>query len=43
MAMDIGSKPTTMLIEDWDKLDRKERSMIHLSLLDSLQRSCGKS
>ena len=30
MAVDPGTKPTTMSIEDWDKLDRKARSTIHL-------------
>ena len=34
--MDLGTKHTTMSKEDWDKLDRKERSMIRLCLSDSI-------
>ena len=34
VAMDLGSKPIAMSIEDWDKLDRKARSTIRLCLLD---------
>ena len=30
--MDLGTKPTTMLKEDWDQLDRKERSTSNLCL-----------
>ena len=36
MSMDLGTKPTAMSIEDWDKLDRKVRSTIHLCLSDSV-------
>ena len=32
--MDPGIEPTAMSSKDWDKLDRKVRSMIHLCLLD---------
>ena len=32
-AMDLGTKPTTMLLEDWEKLDRKARSTIQICLL----------
>ena len=32
VVMDPGTKPTTMLKEDCDKLDRKVRSMIYLYL-----------
>ena len=34
--MDPGTKPTGVSTEDWEKLDRKARSMIHLCLLDSV-------
>ena len=34
MAVDLGTNPTGTSSEDWEKLDRKERSMIHLCLLD---------
>ena len=36
VVVDPGKKPTAMSKEDWDKLDRKERSTIHLSLLVSV-------
>ena len=36
VAMDPGTKPTGMSIEDLKKLDRKARSMIHLCLSDSI-------
>ena len=32
VGMDSGTKPTAMLKEEWDKLDRKARSMVHLYL-----------
>ena len=31
-AVDPSTKPTGVLIEDWEKLDRNEKSMIHLCL-----------
>ena len=34
VAVDLGTKPTTMSKEDWDKLDRKARTTIFLCLLD---------
>ena len=34
--MDLGTKPTAMSLEDWEKLDRKVRSMIHICLSDSV-------
>ena len=33
-AMDLGTKPTAMPSEDWDKLDREARSTICLCLSD---------
>ena len=36
VAMDLGTKPTVMSKQDWDKLDRKVRSMICLCLSDSI-------
>jgi len=30
----VGTKPTGVSTEDWEKLDRKARSTIHLCLLD---------
>ena len=35
-AVDPGRNPTGVSIEDWEKLNRKARSMIRLCLLDSL-------
>ena len=35
-AMDPGTKPTGVSTEDWEKLDRKARSMICLCLSDSV-------
>ena len=32
MTTDLGKKPIVVSSEDWDKLDRKLRSMIHLYL-----------
>ena len=34
--VDPCTKPTAMSLEDWDKLDRKERRIICLCLLDSV-------
>ena len=34
MALDLGTKPTGMSTEDWEKLDRKARSTIRLCLSD---------
>ena len=34
LVVDPGTKPIAMPKEDWDKLDRKARSMILLCLLD---------
>ena len=34
--MDPGTKPTGVSTEDWEKLDRKARSMIRLCLSDSV-------
>ena len=34
VAVDPGTKPTAMLKDDWDKLDKKKRSTIFLCLLD---------
>ena len=34
--MDLGTKPAAISSEDWEKLDRKARSTIHLYLLDSV-------
>ena len=36
VAVDPGTKPTGVSTKDWEKLDRKARSMIHLCLLDSV-------
>ena len=36
VLVNLGSEPTAMLIEDWDKLERKVKSVIHLCLLDSV-------
>ena len=36
MAVDLGTNPTGVLTEDWESLDRKARSMIHLCFLDSV-------
>ena len=36
IAVDPGTKPTGMVKEDWDKLERKARSKIRLCLLDSV-------
>ena len=33
-VVDSCTKPTAMSLEDWDKLDRKERRMIRLCLSD---------
>ena len=35
VVVDLCTKPAGMSKEDWDKLDRKARSMIHLCLSDS--------
>ena len=35
-AVDPGTKPTGVSIEDWEKLDRKARSTIHPCLSDSV-------
>jgi hypothetical protein len=35
-TVDLGTKPTGLSIEDWEKLDRKARSTIHLCLSDSV-------
>ena len=35
-AMNAGTKLAAMSSEDWEKLDRKVRSMIHLCLSDSI-------
>ena len=35
-ALDLGTKPTGVLTEDWEKLDRKARSTICLCLSDSI-------
>lgn len=32
--MDPSTKPTTMSKEDWENLERKEKTMIHLCFLD---------
>ena len=34
IAIDLGTKPTTMSDEDWKKWDRKEKSTIHLCISD---------
>ena len=34
VAMDLSTKPTSISIEDWEKLDRKVRNMVHICLLD---------
>ena len=36
VVVDLGTNPASMSSEDWEKLDRKVRSMIHLCLLDSV-------
>ena len=36
VVMDPSTKPTAMSKEDWDKLDKKESSKIHLLLSDSI-------
>ena len=36
IVMDLGTKPTGMSQEDWDKLERRERSTIRLCLSDSV-------
>jgi hypothetical protein len=36
VVVDPGTKPISMLKEDWEKLERKVRSMIQLYLLDSV-------
>ena len=36
MVVDLGTKPTGVSIEDWEKLDRKARSTIRLCLSDSV-------
>ena len=35
-TVDPGTKPTGVSTEDWEKLDRKVRSMIRLCLSDSI-------
>ena len=35
-VVDPGTKPTGVSTEDWEKLDRKERSMICLCLSNSV-------
>ena len=35
-AVDPSTKPTGVLTEDWEKLDRKARNTIHLCLSDSV-------
>ena len=35
-TVDLGTKPTTMSLEDWEKLDRKVRRTIFLCLSDSV-------
>ena len=35
-TVDPGTKPTGVLTEDWEKLDRKARSTIRLYLSDSV-------
>ena len=35
-SVDLGTNVGTMLFEDWEKLDRKARSTIHLCLSDSV-------
>ena len=35
-TVDPGTKPTGVSTEDWEKLDRKVRSMIHLCLSNSV-------
>ena len=35
-GMDPGTKATGVSTEDWEKLDRKARSTIHLCLSDSV-------
>ena len=32
--INLGTKPTTMLAEDWEKLDRKEKSTMRLCVSD---------
>jgi hypothetical protein len=34
VVVDLGTKHVAMQKEDWERIDRKERSMIHLCLLD---------
>jgi hypothetical protein len=34
VVVDLGTKPTTILKEDWERLERKVRSMIQLCLSD---------
>ena len=36
IPVDLGTKPTTMLYEDWKKLDRKAKSTIWLCISDSV-------
>ena len=36
IAIDPGTKPTTMSYEDWKKLDRKTKSTIRLCVSDSI-------
>jgi len=36
ITVDMHTKPMTMLIEDWEMLDRKEKSTIWLCILDSV-------
>ena len=35
-VVDLGTKPIAMSSEDWEKLNRKARRMIHLCLSDSV-------
>ena len=36
IAVYPGTKPTTMLVEEWEKLDRKAKSIIHLCISYSI-------
>ena len=36
IAVDPGTKPTTMSYEDWKKLDQKAKSTIYLCVSDSV-------
>ena len=36
IVVDLGTKPTTMSVENWKKLDQKEKSIIRLCVSNSV-------